>query len=213
MTTLPIPRYMGANTFTAQDYAGNIFYAYQASNADTGVLTMVDRAGIARTITPAPVQGRPALDCIPHVGLWFVGNKETGSTQPPPRHPVKEYVPFPAPKGEPGTPGAGVLLFAHPLVSLDWNGRVLNGSARIDVPALFGVAPEPAYLVRLSATAQAAGVIVRTGTEQAPYFVTLVSQVANVRNDTQGWTPGPSVYISTKGGEAVVYLQIVGVSV
>src|SRR4051812_26687796 len=121
MTTLPIPRYTGANTFTAQDYAGNVFYAYQStSKDDVGVLVMIDPAGIANNITPAIVGARPCMDCNPSVGLWFVGNKETGSTPPPPRYPVPQYVPWPAgvqgPCGPQGKPGAGgVTLYPAPV--------------------------------------------------------------------------------------------------
>jgi hypothetical protein len=222
MTTLPdnLTRFTGANTFTAQDFHGNIFYAFQGPD-DTGYVTMAYPDGSSTTVLEMPNHsGRPALECNPLVGLWAVGNKETGSRATPPRYPIVQYVPFPAgtpgpqgAQGVPGPAGMGTMLFAQPLASPAWSGRTLNGGVLIDVPTVFGVAPEPLYLVRLSATAPAAGIITRTGTTQAPYFVTLVSQAANVRNDTQGWTPGPSIYISTVGGSATVWLQVVGVSV
>jgi hypothetical protein len=205
MTTLSVPRYTGANSFTAQDAAGNVFIAYQSANADIGILTMITPSGAEANITPAPVGGRPSLECIPHVGLWMVGNKETGSTKPPPRYRITQYVPVPAVAG-------GITLFDAPYVSSEWSGRALAGGALVDIPATFGVPSAPAYLVRLSGLASAAGVIVRAGTERAPYFVTLVTQVANIRVDTNGWIPGPMALISTVGGSAACWLQIVGAS-
>lgn len=216
MTTLPdnLTHFTGANTFTAQDFAGNVFAAFQGPD-DTGYVTMTTPDGSSRTVLEMPNKsGRPCFEWNPQYGLIAVGNKENGIRALPPRYPIAEYVPFPkGAQGPPGEPGAGVLLFAHPLASPAWSGRVLNGAAHVDAPAVFGVAPEPAYIIRLSATAAAPGTIVRTGTPNAPYFVTLVSQVAGVRNDTQGWTPGPSIYISVVNGSCVVWLQIVGVSV
>src|SRR4051812_24977075 len=104
--TLPIPRYTGANCFTAQDYAGNIFCAYQTEGDDLGYLIMIDPSGIARDITPHVAEGRPCLDCNPSVGLWFVGNKETGKHEPPPRYDVPQYVPWPSGgQGVAGPPG------------------------------------------------------------------------------------------------------------
>jgi hypothetical protein len=217
MTTLSVPRYTGANSFTAQDAAGNVFIAYQSANADIGILTMITPSGAEANITPAPVGGRPSLECIPHVGLWMVGNKETGSTKPPPRYRITQYVPFPAgapgPQGPQGEPGVGgITLFDAPYVSNEWSGRALAGGQLVDIPATFGVPSAPAYLVRLSGLASAPGVIVRAGTERAPYFVTLVTQVANIRVDTNGWIPGPVALISTVGGSAQTWLQVVGYS-
>lgn len=220
MTTLPIPRYTGANTFTAQDAAGNIFYAYQASNADAGVLTMVDRAGVPHTITPAPVQGRPSLECNPYVGLWFVGNKETGSGQTPPRHKVKEYVPYEAPQEAPTAPQGGapslypaVVVGKHNAATgaAHWSGQAFTGGVLVDIPALFGVNPANAYLIRLSGQAGVAGTIVRVGTQASPYFLTCVTQVGGIRVDTQGWVPGGGTWMSIpNGGSALVWLQLVG---
>jgi hypothetical protein len=221
MTTLPaaITRYTGANTFSAQDFHGNVFYAFQKQN-DAGCVVMVAADGSSTEVLSIPSSGRPALECNPLAGLWAVGNKETGTRATPPRYPIVQYVPFPVgaqgPQGIPGPAGApgagGVMLFPTPIAPAAWSGRTLNGGVLVDVPTVFGVAPEAGYFIRLSATASAAGVITRAGTESAPYFVTLVSQVAGVRNDTQGWVPGPSIFVSTIGGEARVWLQLVGFS-
>jgi hypothetical protein len=218
MTTLPISRYTGANTFSAQDYAGNIFYAYQSSSGDTGVLVMVNPAGTPTVITPAVVGGRPSFECNPSVGLWLVGNKETGSTRPPPRYPIKEYVPWPVgvgpqgpqgPQGVPGAPGVGgVALFPAPYVSAAWSGRQMSGGTVIDIPTTFGCPCARAYLVGLSGLATTAGVIVRAGSEIAPYFLTLVTQAPNVRMDCQGWIPGPVALVSVVGS-AQTWLQVI----
>jgi hypothetical protein len=207
MTTLPnnITRYTGANTFSAQDFHGNIFYVLQKQN-DTGSVVMELPDGSAYEVLSMPAgSGRPCLEVNPLVGLWAVGNKETSTRTTPPRYPIAQYVPFPAVAG-------GITLFDAPYVSSEWSGRALAGGALVDIPATFGVPSAPAYLVRLSGLASAAGVIVRAGTERAPYFVTLVTQVANIRVDTNGWIPGPMALISTVGGSAACWLQIVGAS-
>lgn len=96
MTALPneIARYTGANAFSAQDAAGNAFYVFQKQN-DTGLVVMVYPNGVAREVLSLPSKsGRPSLECNPLVGLWAVGNKESGSRATPPRYPIIEYVPF-----------------------------------------------------------------------------------------------------------------------
>lgn len=218
MTTLPngITRYTGANTFTAEDADHNIFYAFQKQN-DTGCVVMVKPNGAAKEVLTIPAGGRPSLDCNPLFGLWAVGNKETAANTPPTRYPIAEYVPFPqgaqGPQGPPGAPGAGgVVLFPAPYVSSLWSGRALAGGEVVDIPATFGVQSAPAYLVRLSGLAPTPGVVVRVGTQTAPYFLTLMTQVANVRMDAQGWVPGPLVLVSTVGGSAATWLQVVGFS-
>jgi hypothetical protein len=217
MTTLPnnITRYTGANCFPAQDFHGNIFYVLQ-KQGDTGSVVMELPDGSAYEVLSMPAgSGRPCLEVNPLVGLWAVGNKETSTRTTPPRYPIAQYVPFPAgapgPQGPQGVPGAGgITLFDAPYVSSEWSGRALAGGQLVDIPATFGVPSAPAYLVRLSGLASAPGVIVRAGTERAPYFVTLVTQVANIRVDTNGWIPGPVALISTVGGSAQTWLQIVG---
>jgi hypothetical protein len=216
MTTLPIPRYTGANCFTAQDYAGNIFNAYQANGSDFGFLVMIDPAGTAHNITPAVVQGRPCLDCNPSVGLWFVGNKETGSTHPPPRYKVPQYVPWPAgAQGAQGPSRPSGRGRRHPLPRAGRKRR--RGTGVRSTAACWWTCRRCsawrvpcAYLVRLCGQATAANVKVRAGSETAPYFLTLTTQAPNVRFDAQGWVPGPLVFVSTLDGLAQVWLQIVG---
>ena len=199
--TIP-PRYTGANTFAAEDSTGNVFYIYQGPS-DSGCCVMIEPGGASRVVLSTPANsGRASLDCNPLVGLWLVGNRETPATQPPPRYPIAEYVPWPAPAG------SGLTLLPAPVSSSAWNGRALSGGALVDVPAVFGVASAEAYLVRLCGQAGVSNVKVRAGTELAPYFLTLVTQFPNVRMDTQGWVPGPLVYISTFDGNAQVWLQV-----
>jgi len=216
MTALPstITRYTGANAFSAEDAHGNVFYAFQKQN-DAGTVVMVTPDGSTTEVLSLPGSGRPALECNPLVGLWAVGNKETGSHATPPRYRITAYVPFAAGQqgapGVPGVPGAGgVALFDAPMVSPDWSGRVFGGGVLIDIPATFGVPPAAAYLIRLAASAGAANVKVRAGTEAAPYFLTLNTQAPGVETHTQGFVPGPKLWVSTAGGAATVWLQVVG---
>lgn len=217
MITLPnsIIRYTGANTFTAQDAAGNLFYVLQKQN-DTGCVVMVTPNGAASEVLTLPSgSGRPALECNPLVGLWAVGNKETGGRATPPRYPIAQYVPFavkgtPGPQGEPGT--GGLTLFPAPRTSPAWEGRHLSAGELVDIPTVFGVPSAPSYLVRFVAQAGKADVRVRAGTESAPAFLTMNTQVANLQQHIQGWVPGPVCYISTVNGEARVWLQILGFS-
>jgi hypothetical protein len=214
MTTLPnsIARYTGANTFTAQDAAGNLFYVLQKQN-DTGCVVMVTPNGATAEVLTLPSKsGRPALDCNPLVGLWAVGNKETDPRSTPPRYPIAEYVPFKI-KGEPGPrgeAGAGLTLFPAPRTSPAWEGRQLNGGMSVDIPAVFGVPSATAYLIRFVAQASKADVRVRAGTESAPAFLTMNCVLANIQFHTQGWTPGPVCYVSVVNGPALVWLQICG---
>jgi hypothetical protein len=213
--TLPIPRYTGANCFTAQDYAGNIFYAYQAEGDDLGYLIMIDPSGMARDITPHVAQGRPCLECNPSVGLKFVGNKETGKHEPPPRYDVPQYVPWPSGgqgiAGPPGAAGAGAVdMYDDPISCAAWDSRDLIGGALVDIPAAYGVESRPCYLVRFCGQATYPNVKIRAGSERSPHFLTLTTQAPGIRKDTQGWIPGPVAYISTVDGQAKVWLQIIG---
>jgi hypothetical protein len=106
----------------------------------------------------------------------------------------------------------GVTLFALPRTSPMWEGRqILPGAGElVDIPAVFGVSGASAYLLRFVATAAAADVRVRAGTEYAPHFLTVNTQVANIQVHTQGWTPGPLVYVSAVNGAATVWLQVCG---
>jgi hypothetical protein len=112
------------------------------------------------------------------------------------------------PQGEPGT--GGIILFPAPVTTPTWEGRTLNSGELVDIPAVFGVPSATAYLIRFVAQAGAADVRVRAGTEEAPYFVTVNTQVAGVQVHTQGWVPGPACYVSVVNGSAQVWLQVLG---
>ena len=207
MTTLPngITRYTGANTFTAEDAHGNVFYCFQKQK-DAGCVVLVKPDGSATEVLSIPNSGRPSLDCNPLVGLWAVGNKETGSRATPPRYPIPAYVPFTASGGG----GGGFTLLPAPAVASAWSGRTVQGGEWLDVPAVFGVPSASGYLLRLSAVAGAADVRARAGSEAAPYFLTVNTQVAGVEIHGQGWAPGPRCWVSTVNGSARVWLQVCG---
>lgn len=221
MTLLPdgLARFTGANTFPAEDYAGNIFYAFQGPN-DTGIVTMVTPDGTSRTIlTMPPGSGRPCFEWNPSVGLQAVGNKETGNRSTPPRYPIAEYVPFPigagpqgpqGPKGDPG-PSGGMVFLPEPRRVDAWHGRAMaaNEGVLVSIPALFSVPPARIYKVRLSVQAGAANVTARVGTFAAPYFLTQTTQFPDVRIDIQGDVPGEGTWISIVGGSGLVWMQIV----
>ena len=88
-----LARYTGANAFTAEDAAGNVFGVFQGPN-DSGVCVMRRPDGTIVRVVHPPILGRPSLDCNPLVGLWIVGNKEASPREFPPRYRVAEYVPF-----------------------------------------------------------------------------------------------------------------------
>lgn len=104
----------------------------------------------------------------------------------------------------------GITLFDAPRTSPAWEGRQLHGGELVDIPSVFGVPAASAYLLRFVAESAAPDVRVRAGTESVPFFLTVNTQVASVQVHTQGWAPGPSVYVSTVGGAATVWLQICG---
>ena len=110
----------------------------------------------------------------------------------------------------PGAGGSGLVLFDAPRTSPLWEGRTLNGGELVDVSAVFGVPVASAYLIRFVASAGAANVRVRAGTEQAPAILTMNTQVAGIQQHLQGWAPGPLVWISVVNGPATVWLQVVG---
>jgi hypothetical protein len=119
--------------------------------------------------------------------------------------------------GEPGPPGpagaGGITLLPSVVTSPSWEGRTLQGGVMVDIPATFGVPSAAAYLVRFVASASAANVRVRAGRdENNPYFLTLNTAVAGVQQHAQGWTPGPSCYVSTVNGAALVWFQVCGFS-
>lgn len=106
----------------------------------------------------------------------------------------------------------GFALAPSPVTAAAWEGRLLSGGVLVDVPAVFGVPIASAYLIRFVAQAPAANVRVRAGSEAAPFFVTVNTQVPNLQVHTQGWAPATngSLYISTVNGQALVWLQIIG---
>jgi len=113
--------------------------------------------------------------------------------------------------------GAGGVLFDKPVTTPAWEGRTLYGGEVVDVPAVFGVPPAAIYQIRFVAQAPAPNIRVRAGTQAAPYFVTVNTQVANQQVHTGGPTPGPSVYVSSvdsagQPATSQVWLQICGYS-
>jgi hypothetical protein len=203
MANLPggITRYTGANTFSVQDAAGNVFFIFQKQH-DAGTVIMERPNGESVEVLSTPNDsGRPSLECNPGVGLWLTGNRETGDHATPPRYAVKEYVPF---------ANSALRLYDAPISCPAWDGRDLSGGALVDIPSAFGVESAPCYLVRFCATAVYPNVKIRAGSETAPHFLTLTTQAPGIRKDTQGWIPGPVAYISTVDGSAKVWLQIVG---
>lgn len=121
------------------------------------------------------------------------------------------------PEGAPGPPGpagaGGIVLFSTPLIAPAWEQRTLAGGLWVDIAATFGAPPANAYLVRFVASAAVANVRVRAGTEQAPFYLTLNTQIAGLEMHTQGWIPGPRAYISVVNGPAQVWLQILGMGI
>lgn len=121
------------------------------------------------------------------------------------------------PPGAPGAPGSGGMqLLPAPRTSPAWENRALTGGVEVDVPAVFGVPSASQYRIRFVASAARADIRIRAGTKDAPFFVTMNTQVANLQDHTTGDTPGPLVYVSVVDGAgtaatARVHLQIVGV--
>lgn len=113
-----------------------------------------------------------------------------------------------------GGSGGGVTLFDAPRTAPLWEGRQLaaNVGEWVDIPAVFGVPAADSYLLRFVALAAAADVRVRAGTEKAPFFLTVNTQIPNIQVHTQGWAPGPQCWVSTAQGAAQVWLQVIGFS-
>jgi hypothetical protein len=120
-------------------------------------------------------------------------------------------------QGPPGPPGpagnGGIVLFSTPLISPAWEQRTLAGGLWVDIAATFGAPPASAYLVRFVASAAVANVRVRAGTEQAPFFLTLNTQIPGLEMHTQGWIPGPRAFVSVVNGPAQVWLQVLGMGI
>ncbi len=111
---------------------------------------------------------------------------------------------------QPQLQSGAITLLPQPNPNVYSNRLVTTAGELVDIAATFGVPVATGYLVRLSGLASLPNVKVRIGTQVAPYFVTLVTQVANVRVDTQGWIPSPQAWISTVDGSAQVWLQVIG---
>jgi hypothetical protein len=110
-----IERYRGANTMSAQDSKGTVFYAFQDDD-NIGRLVMVKGGIVTELPTTPQLIGRPSLECNPFVGLWIIGTQETPTTHLPHRLRVTQFVPWsmaaaaaiPGPrglKGDKGDPG------------------------------------------------------------------------------------------------------------
>lgn len=113
--------------------------------------------------------------------------------------------------GNSAASGTGLTLFSAPRTAAAWEGRQLSGGESVDIPAVFGVPPASAYLIRFVAQAAKADIRVRAGSEAAPYFVTVNTQAPGLQVHTQGWVPGPTCYVSTVNGVASVWLQLLGI--
>jgi hypothetical protein len=202
----------GADISAQVDGSGAIFWTCQVGIKDQPSQQTVFRidpeTGIQERVPmPIVLTGRGQLTIINGQLVLCAWNEKEGKVGY--FVPVPKWVPTPA--ATPSPPGVGgVALFPAPIAPAQWDKRTVTGGVLVDIPATFGVAAEAVYLIRLSGLASAAGVIIRAGTESAPYFVTLVTQVAGVRVDTQGWVPGPTMLISVMGGSAQVWLQLIG---
>lgn len=106
--------------------------------------------------------------------------------------------------------GGSITLFDAPLTSPSWSARVFKGAELVDIPAVFGAPLASAYLLRLAATASGPNVRLRAGSPNGPFILTVNTQVAGVEIQGQGWAPGPLCYISTVGGTATCYVQVIG---
>lgn len=182
---------------------------YEGGLASENQVTMggagIDQNGDLLVVTSLIIPHVPYITKEKFQGCWI---RETGKDE------SWDYGAQPGPPGPPGPDGAGgIVLFGAPVAHAAWDGRQLSGGETVDIPAVFGVPTASAYLIRFVAQATAADVRVRAGTVAAPYFVTLNTQVAGVQVHTQGWAPGPQIYVSTVNGLATVWLQIVGMSV
>ncbi len=121
MQQLPdgLTRYTGANAFTAEDAAGNVFAVFQGP-ADSGVCVMRRPDGTIVRVAHPPILGRPSLECNPLAGLWIVGNKEVSAREFPPRYRVAEYVPFASAPGGGGPVAAEDAERVAPLGAEAW---------------------------------------------------------------------------------------------
>lgn len=156
-----------------------------------------------------------------HISMAFGKKNASGAMQYQPWEATKPRSDFAAPierlpdgqPGPPGPPGSGIQLFDAPLTKPAWEGRqLLDGAGEwVDIPAVFGAPSASAYLLRFVAQAATPDVRVRAGTQAAPFFLTVNTQAPNIPIHTQGWAPGPRVWVSVVGGAAMVWLQVLGV--
>jgi hypothetical protein len=188
--------------------AWSLVTRYQGTIDSAGHITMgaasIERSGDMLVTTSLIIPGAEKVTTTGFVGSWI---REPNMDEPWSSGGAQ------GPQGPRGEPGAGgVVLYPAPFVAQAWGGRALSGGELIDIPTAFGVPSASAYLVRLSGLATTAGVVVRAGSPQAPYFLTLMTQVANMRMDAQGWIPGPVALVSTVAGGAQVWMQVIGSS-
>ena len=111
-----LTRYVGANVFSCQDAAGNVFYVFQGPNNSGRCVLLAGDGMVRELVLPAPIQGRPSVDVNPFVGMWVIGNQEVSSRQLPPRYRIAEYGPFVL--GPPGSGGPVAAEDAAPIAPL-----------------------------------------------------------------------------------------------
>jgi hypothetical protein len=164
-----LTRYVGANVFSCQDAAGNVFYVFQGPQ-NSGRCVMVVADGTTREITfAAPLLGRPSLEVNPLIGAWVVGNQEVSARQLPPRYHIAEYVPFRGVAGSTPAPAAPEQAIAFaPINGTTWpNGGqpyagdvVSDGKLALRLSKFLRVALElRAAVAQLQRAMQAAGLL------------------------------------------------------
>lgn len=227
MPPLSQPRYTGANTFSAHDGAGKVFWAFQGPG-DRACLFM-EKDGGCHDITPAGLGlGRPSLECDPARGLWVIGNKQGSVNHTPPRIPVPEYTPFPAADDDGAIAellgrvttleqlpaSRGPVFLPTPLLAQEWQGMPFQGEEPIHMPNVFRAPPARAYLLRISARAVSADTHFRIGPLSAPYAMTVTTPAPGVRADNGPcWVPSIEsvVVASTRdGGLTEAWVQVWG---
>ena len=163
-----LTRYTGANVFSCQDAAGNVFYVFQGPN-NSGRCVCAAADGTVREIAlPAPILGRPSIEVNPLVGLWVIGNQEVSTRQLPPRYRIADYVPFHGSASTPSTPTPEQAIALAPINGTTWpNGGqpyagdvVSDGKLALRLSKFLRVALElRAAVAQLQRAMQAAGLL------------------------------------------------------